>query len=63
MAYIEYIACDKCGADMLLSVDRSFGITFARSYARKNGWQVGKNGWICPKCQRRVKDGERKKAD
>lgn len=53
MAYIEYIACDKCGCDILISIDKSSGITFARSYARKNGWQVGKNGWICPKCQRR----------
>lgn len=57
MAYIEYIACDKCGKDMLISIDMSFGITFARSYARKNGWQVGEKGWICPECKRRAKDG------
>lgn len=58
MAYIEYIACDSCGMDMGGWVDQSMGICFARRYARARGWKIGKNGWICPKCQRREKDGK-----
>lgn len=56
MPYIEYIACDKCGRDMLLGVDRSLGITFAREKARKNGWSIGKNGWLCHNCRRKKKE-------
>lgn len=58
MAYIEYIACDKCGTDMGGWVDQSMGICFARRYARARGWQIGKNGWICPKCQREKKNSQ-----
>lgn len=55
MAYIEYIACDKCGRDMGGWVDQSMGICFARRYARERGWKIGKNGWRCPECQRKKK--------
>ena len=53
MAYVEYVACDQCGNDLLIGTDMSYGITFARRYARKCGWQVGKAGWLCPKCRRK----------
>ena len=59
MAYIEYIACDKCGVDMGAWVDRSFGICFARRYARKRGWKIGKNGWVCPECQRKKENSQK----
>lgn len=59
MAYIEHIACDKCGVDCGGWSNRSFGLSFAKRYARRNGWQVGKLGWFCPKCRRNKRE-ERK---
>lgn len=55
MAYVVYIACDKCGTDMGGWVDTPVGIGFAKKYARKQGWQVGKTGWFCPTCKRQIK--------
>lgn len=62
MAYNTYYACDKCGTvgGAWINYTATFGIVV--KIARDEGWQVGKNGWFCPRCRttRRRRDNARR---
>jgi hypothetical protein len=55
MAYNVYILCDRCGDDGLSWTNQTVPITGAMRIARKRGWKIGMNGWICPECQKKNK--------
>lgn len=52
MAYITYCACDKCGESMIVYQDATVSLDRMKKIARREKWTVGKNGWICPDCQK-----------
>lgn len=51
MAYVVYFACDSCGREGAAWVNHSVSLSICEKIARKDGWRVGKRGWICPSCQ------------
>lgn len=57
MAYIVYFACDYCGKEGGAWMNRTVSQGIVTKIARDRGWQVGKRGYVCPKCQRKRKDG------
>lgn len=57
MAYIVYYACDCCGAEGGVWLNTTVSQSRAAKIARERGWQVGKRGYIWPKCQCEHKSG------
>ncbi len=57
MAYKVYFDCDKCGVGYSWT---NYSVTMPRAtaIARKEGWQVGKRGWLCPSCKKK-KEGKK----
>lgn len=53
MAYVAYYDCDICDKVGYGKVDQTMNITTAKRHARKQGWQIGKRGWVCPNCQKK----------
>ena len=58
MAYNVYFACDSCGNEGYAWTNKCVAYSNAQRIARSLGWKIGKNGWICPKCQKKKKDGK-----
>lgn len=55
MAYVVYFACDSCGLEGGVWVNRTVSLSVTTEIAREHGWKVGKRGWICPSCQNKQK--------
>lgn len=56
MAYNVDCVCDCCGDAHLCWLNMTVSYTSAVSIARRSGWKVTKNGWICPDCVRRIQE-------
>lgn len=58
MGYKVYYTCDYCGniGGEWTNHTVSFGI--AKEIARGDGWKIGKKGWVCPLCQKKLKNGK-----
>lgn len=57
MAYIVYFACDRCGTESGMWVNHTVSQSRAAKIARDRGWQIGKQGYVCPMCRRERKSG------
>lgn len=55
MAYLIGIFCDGC-KDGCVGVWENHTVTksVATRIARDHGWSVGKNGWLCPTCRKKI---------
>lgn len=51
MAYIVYFACDLCGKEGGVWLNTTVSKSRIDKIARNRGWRVGKQGYVCPKCQ------------
>ena len=56
MAYVVYFACDRCGNEGRAWVNYSVSFSTCVSIARTDGWKVGQRGWVCPKCQAKMRN-------
>lgn len=54
MAYNVYFVCDYCNRGMYW-INQTVCYGTAVSMARKQGWTVGKRGWYCPVCKKKMK--------
>lgn len=55
MAYNVYFSCDNCGTEGGACCNITVSLARAEKIARRQGWRLGKRGWICPNCQEKMK--------
>lgn len=52
MGFEVSITCDGCGKGVVYE-DSPVSYSFEKRNRRNYGWQIGKKGWLCPKCRTR----------
>lgn len=55
MAFYSGIRCDECGTAFEsegFNADEVLSISWLKHSARREGWSVGKDKLLCPKCRK-----------
>lgn len=62
MAYSVCVICDVCGSGYQWE-DHSVSYSTAARIARKDGWSIGKRGWLCPACRKDSTENEKREVE
>lgn len=58
MGYIAGVQCDTCGA--FTAWNWTIGKDCAATWARKEGWKIGKH-FTCPECVKKIEEAKKRK--
>lgn len=56
MAYNCGCVCDWCGDSALNWTNCTVSMSRCSQIARSEGWEIGKNGWLCPVCRKKIRE-------